>query len=772
VRDNLNQSERLIHLYLLQPDDQIWLTIRQHLDNASGALLQLRNNQSGIHLLDNQLIETTQSSLLAFQQQMRMIAEFISLTETGADLNTHSKPADESANTGWRNLFVFLHRVQTSGVAQQAYMPFIEGWRLLSHKYKALLLAMISLDSDHDLQHSTYADMGKLFQYTQHELHWIASSNSSVAQNASDYEESLNLWYASFKQLIQNSGFNPDTGHISAKSQKRLLSGLMLNLTVMEHELANTFQGDIRQLLSAASEINQLLWIRLLLAMVFIVTAFLAFEQWVLNPMSSVVHALKQEAEGKDVISLPASGIREARELIDAFTEMRSQVHLRQMELEHQASHDALTGLPNRMMLSTRLTSAIETARTAGQGLGLLMLDLDRFKEINDTLGHHMGDRVLREIGTRFRSVLDDQALLARLGGDEFAVMLESASVERVKTIAKDLSDALVSEIYIQGQRIRVGGSIGIALYPQHGQTRQLLLQRADIAMYLAKHKNLPYAVYDENQDVHSIWQLSFEGELYRAIEKNELQMYYQPKIDLGSHRLRGVEALLRWFHPRNGLVPADEVHLLAEKTGLIKPLTEWVLTNVVRQLAEWNALGVDFDVAANVSVWNIQDENFYDFVKQLLLRYNINANRLILEITESALMSDPNAALDTLNKLKRLGIKLSIDDFGVGFSSFHYLKQLPVHELKIDKSFVMDMLIDDNDAVIVRSIIDLSHNLGLSVIAEGVESQDIYDVLEVLGCDCAQGFYIEKAMQAKDILAWAQSSNWTRQTRNRFKIV
>jgi diguanylate cyclase (GGDEF)-like protein len=529
----------------------------------------------------------------------------------------------------------------------------------------------------------------------------------------------------------------------------------------IELALGDSSQQDVNQLATVASDVSSVLWMRMMLSLVFIGSAFLAFEHWVLRPVAKIAHALKMEADGEEVHDLPKANTLETRELIEAFNEMRAQVRIRQFELEHQALHDNLTGLPNRLLLRRRLIAAIDAACRNQSELALLMVDLDRFKEINDTLGHHMGDRVLEEIGPRFKAELAENDMLARLGGDEFAILLPEADVGRANDVAARLSYSLDIDFNMDGQLLRVGSSIGIALYPHHGVNEQSLLQRADVAMYLAKHKNIGFAVYDENQDEHSVWQLSFEGELHRAIREDLLELHYQPKVHVATNGIVGVEALLRWNHPLHGLVPADEIHLLAEKTGLIKPLTKWVISQVVKQLAEWNKKELHLHISANLSVWNLQDPKLYECVKDSLRESNVPANQLSLEITESAVMSDPDSAMDTLEQLSRLGIRLSIDDFGIGFSSLQYLKKLPVNELKIDKSFVMDLIVDENDAVIVRSTIDLAHNLGLRVIAEGVESQEIYDVLQILGCDEAQGFHMAHPMRARELERWMLQSPW-----------
>ena len=433
----------------------------------------------------------------------------------------------------------------------------------------------------------------------------------------------------------------------------------------------------------------------------------------------------------------------------------------------------SLTDLPNRVFLRTRLADAIEQARIEQKEIALLMIDLDRFKVINDTLGHHMGDRVLREVGPRFMAELRTNDFLARLGGDEFAVVLPESGIDRAHDVAQRLSKALDAEFNIDGQRLLIGSSIGIAMYPHHGLNQQTLLQRSDVAMYMAKQKGLKYVVYDEDQDEHSVWQLSFESELHDALENdNQLELHYQPKINFSTDGMYGVEALLRWDHPEHGQIPAYEVHVLAEKPGLIKQLTDWVVKTAIKQLADWGRRNIDLSVAVNLSVWNLQDPDLYDYVKNLLREHNVPANRLVMEVTESAVMSDPDSAIETMTKLNNLGVSLSIDDFGVGFSSLQYLKKLPVKELKIDKSFVMDMIVDDNDAVIVKSTISLAHNLGLSVIAEGIENQEVYDLLKIIGCDKAQGFHMGKPMSAEALEEWMRYSKWMVRSPAQIKVI
>jgi diguanylate cyclase (GGDEF)-like protein/PAS domain S-box-containing protein len=429
--------------------------------------------------------------------------------------------------------------------------------------------------------------------------------------------------------------------------------------------------------------------------------------------------------------------------------------------LQHQALHDSLTELPNRTLLSDRIRRSILLAQRNHQGLGLLVMDLDRFKEINDTLGHQIGDLVLQEAASRMRDLLRESDTIARLGGDEFAILLPNAGLEQASGIATKLLNAFKEPFHINEQILHIGASIGITLYPQHGEDEVTLMRRADVAMYVAKREHLGYSVYDPSTDRSSLRNLAMLGELRSAIENDQLLLYVQPKIDLHTGKVHGVESLLRWQHPRHGLMLPDDFVPQAEQSGLIMPLSLWVMKNALEIRKHCIASKLVHDIAVNVSVRNLHDSKFPTKVERLLEESGCDPGWLRIEITETAIMADPARALTVLNALNAMGIRLSIDDFGTGYSSLAHLKQMPVDELKIDKSFVSGMLEDENDAVIVRSIIDLAHNIGIRVVAEGVESQEIYDRLKEMGCDAAQGYYMCAPMTDESLSEWIQKSSW-----------
>jgi len=429
-----------------------------------------------------------------------------------------------------------------------------------------------------------------------------------------------------------------------------------------------------------------------------------------------------------------------------------------QEELRQQALHDGLTGLPNRVLLQDRLEQALRVMRRDASPLALLLLDLNRFKDINDTFGHHYGDLLLRHVGARLCAVLREADTVARLGGDEFAVLLPATDGAGVVRAAERVAQALDRPVILEGHPFEVGASIGIALAPEHGEDATTLLRRADVAMYTAKNASDPYAVYRPGQDQHSPRRLALIGELRQAIADDQLLLHYQPKVDLVSGRLTGVETLVRWQHPTHGMIPPDQFIPLAEHTGLIKPLTHWVLDAALRQCRAWHDEGLVPRVAVNLSARLLNDAGVVDIITELLRARGVEARWLEIEITESAVMADPVGALEILTRLHDRGIRLSIDDFGTGYSSLSYLKRLPVDEIKIDKSFVLEMAANGDDETIARSIIDLGHNLGLGVVAEGVEDDATWTRLATMGCDVAQGYYISRPVPAPELTRWARA--------------
>jgi diguanylate cyclase (GGDEF)-like protein len=431
-------------------------------------------------------------------------------------------------------------------------------------------------------------------------------------------------------------------------------------------------------------------------------------------------------------------------------------VSMASARLRRQATHDALTGLPNRVLLEDRIERALAAAARGPHELAVLFIDLDRFKEINDTLGHSYGDELLRQVALRLSDVIRHEDTLARLGGDEFAVLLPNVQDRgTVQIVASRLRDALHRSFTAGGTTLDVEASIGIALSPDHGTTTDDLLAAADIAMYSAKERKAGAVFFDPLDRVNTPSRLTVLGDLRRALEtEDQLRLHFQPKYALDDERLIGVEALLRWQHPERGNIPPAEFIEIAEGTGIILSLTQRVLRDALTQSRRWLDEGHRVPIAVNLSTRCLLDPAFPDLVIQMLAEHGVPAELLRLEVTESAVMSDPARATDILQRLHDLGVGLSIDDFGTGYTSMAYLRRLPVDELKVDRSFVLGMTENEHDAVLVRTAIDLGHNLGLTVVAEGVEQQAHVSALRTLDCDVAQGYHFARPMPAAEVTA------------------
>lgn len=432
-------------------------------------------------------------------------------------------------------------------------------------------------------------------------------------------------------------------------------------------------------------------------------------------------------------------------------------------ELEHKALFDDLTGLPNRALFFDRFRQAALTYEEEPKPFSIVLVDLDRFKEINDLHGHHIGDLLLRHVAQNISTTMRRSDTVARLGGDEFALLLPGVTSGNAEVIVKKLHATLCKRVSLDGIMLDIAASMGVASYPEHDMEVNRLLLKADIAMYAAKRFNVGYRVYSPEMEVLAAKNVELLNELRHAIEHEQLQLHYQPKISHHTNSIMGVEALVRWNHPQRGLVPPDEFIPLAESSGLIQPLALWVMQAALQQSVKWHEAGHAFSVAVNLSTRNLLDGDLPGRIARLLASYHARPEWLVLEITESAVMEEPAHALETLIKLSKMGIQLSLDDFGTGYSSLAYLKKLPVSEIKIDKSFIKDMELDANDTVIVRSTIALGQNLGMKVVAEGVENVKIWELLAALGCDASQGYYMSRPLTAAALDEWLAMSDWAR---------
>jgi diguanylate cyclase (GGDEF)-like protein len=430
-------------------------------------------------------------------------------------------------------------------------------------------------------------------------------------------------------------------------------------------------------------------------------------------------------------------------------------------ELEHLALYDSLTNLPNRSLIMDRLEQALLSAARDEKPLAIIMADLDHFKEVNDSLGHAVGDSLLQAVGVRLKAGVRKSDTVGRLGGDEFAIVMPHADIHAAVSVAMELQSTLESPFELDAASISIAASMGIAMFPDHGNDTVTLLKHADVAMYTAKRTKNGYAVYNRNEDDNVAGKLGRLGELRNALHSNEFVLYYQPIVDLTTGQVIGTEALTRWPRDGQAMIMPDEFIPALEQTGLIRPFTLWVIDSALAQCAAWHKEGLDLSVAVNISAHSLLDAQLAGQIADFLARWAVPADALVLEITESAFMGDVPRVQRILNQIRDLGVRISIDDFGTGYSSLAHLKRLPVGQLKIDRSFIMNMQNAGDDATIVHSTVDLAHNLGLRVVAEGVEDNEILQRLTELGCDMIQGYHICRPMPPDEMLRFLREGRW-----------
>ena len=491
--------------------------------------------------------------------------------------------------------------------------------------------------------------------------------------------------------------------------------------------------------------------------------ALFVLQKTAITPLQTLAMQLRKVMQDKDHLGqpIPVSGNVELCELGEGFNAMTTRLKELYESLEQLAFTDPLTGLPNRTLFHDRLAHAISTSRRGSTPFALFIMDLDRFKDINDSLGHHVGDVILQQVGKRLKTKLRESDTVARMGGDEFAILLPTVSSEYSAMAARMLLKALRVPFEVNDHTFDIGASIGIALFPDHGEDANALIQHADVAMYAAKNANSGFAFYSPSLGEDNAGRLAMMTELRLAIEQEQFIVYYQPKIDLTTGKTYGVEALVRWCHPVTGIMLPDAFIPLMEHTGMIRNLTPWVLSETLDFRRHCQELGLDLTASVNLSIRDVQEPYLVETLDDLLTAKETPPELLEIEITESALMTDPGRAMEVLARLSAMGVRRSIDDFGTGYSSLAYLKKLPVEMIKIDKSFVINMAHDEGDATIVRSSIELAHNMGLKVVAEGVESIASLEMLKRWGCDYAQGMLFSKPLAGDELKLWLKKSPW-----------
>jgi len=493
-----------------------------------------------------------------------------------------------------------------------------------------------------------------------------------------------------------------------------------------------------------------------------VIAAFTAYliASSVTKPLAQMVSYIRKLGQGDYTASAPKQRTGEVGILFDEFSAMQSEIAQREEDITELAYFDSLTKLPNRNQFLQQLNDQLQPNNLNTHST-VLVMDLDNFKDINDTLSHVSGDELLKQIANRLEKACRPQDKIARLGGDEFAILVKDVDRHELIAVTKEYQKVLSAPFNIEGIQLYVNATIGIAIYPEHGENPLSLLQHAEVAMYVGKEQSLPYCLYNIQQDRHSLLRLTLMGELIGAIERDELTLYFQPKLNLKTNQIHAVECLVRWIHPEHGFIPPDDFIPLAEQTGNIRFLTEWVMETALKQCKSWRENNIDLTMAVNISAMDLQQRGFKDFVGGLLNKYFLPTSSLVLEVTESSIMHDTNKAIAMLSDIYDMGVHLSIDDYGTGYSSMAQLKSLPVQELKIDKSFVQDLDSNKDDAIIVRSTIELGHNMGLKIVAEGVESIETLETLRKWGCDTIQGYFLSKPLPTDEFEEWLKLSSY-----------
>ncbi len=587
---------------------------------------------------------------------------------------------------------------------------------------------------------------------------WVAESEMENA--LVNFSFDLKSLHTTLDKVMTLRNSTPLAGSVSTEIKEYLkhtvegdLTRIWSHITRLDSHIEQLMQEDAIALSEVAASVAMVLWLVCFFGLAVITVAFLYFQGTVLQPIAMIAHALKQESKGTPIKSLPLVHNLETRHLIDAYEEMRQQVQDRQQSLEHLALHDSLTALPNRIYLMNELQSLCAVSEQRTEPFAVLLLGLDRFKDINDTLGQYTGDSILKKYAQRLQLLQREEDCLAHFASDEFALLLPGADREEAFYIARKIRSEMEHPFELEGLNLSLSCSIGISIYPDDGVEKEALTRRANIAMAAAKQHKTGIAAYERRFDNSSVERLALASRLRQAIQRNELHLCYQPQFTVHSRELSGVEVLCRWTDSELGAISPEEFIPIAEHTGQIHAITEWVVTSALQQAKKWQQKGLDCGILSiNTSAFNLHAPNFYNMLETQLKKWSYPASRLMLEITETAMMADPEHAIKTLGKLRQLGLRLSIDDYGTGFSSLAYVKKLPLDELKIDKSFVMDMTHNENDAIIVRSTIDLAHNLGLKVVAEGVDTKEKLELLEILGCDTMQGYHIGRPIRAHQL--------------------
>ena len=775
IEANIIDAYRFLNLFLLSADQTIHKqSYHKHIDKAlqSLSVLQKLHRQSNdIALLTHtltikKLIQTfNQEALRLFEIRVNPALQFPAMNIAFSQMQPSHLTIVGSLSLSLREMEQGDLHIQHANVYQTLFKTEQQWVNMISEFRNYLLNRIGSFFEQGLLQHEANVNEYYLKVTESLALLKVFKKQGKLGFEASDavddIENALHQWKKGYDQVrkIHNSDHWRNDTQVIHNKIIPLMDQISLQLEKLDNTLAMQDKDVVRRLTQVSKNQSLILTSVIIFFIFYVISTLISIEQMVFAPIATIANALKSAAFGHQSELQKHAKTLETKILVDAFEQMQQQVNKRQQELEHQTLHDELTNLPNRLMLRDRLDYHLTLNERNKQKLTLFILDLNQFKEVNDTLGHQAGDQLLIKVGQRFKKLLREQDTIARLGGDEFAILLPDTSKIQAINVAEKINESISEPFVIGEYKLHIGVSIGIAVYPQDGEDLHTLMQHADVAMYVAKKNHRNYSHYDPKEDDNSITRLALVSELRNALSKDKLELNYQPKISLESNKVVGAEALLRWNHPEFGYVNPEQIVMLAEQVGLISELTEWIVAKAIGLCSNCHKAGFPISMAINLSVQNLKNHKIYVKVKNCLQEFQLSSQFITLEITENAMMHNPERSLDVLNAFSDMGVHLSIDDFGTGFSSLAYLKKFPVNELKIDKSFIIELDKNKNDDVIVRSTIELGHNLGLRIVAEGVENDSIYNSLAELGCDVAQGYYMSRPLDEKAFLEWLKNN-------------
>ena len=764
ITSNISQLDKAVDTFMIEPErNEQRAIVTQKLENTSHLINYMRTRPTIFELtLDKQLISLSDRIVLLGQTSEQLFEIRLSAIQQFPSLEVSSRLMRPVRNKLYTAFAVAVQemREDNPNKASIEFYDLIETqslWLRTISEYRLYLTNRFG-----SFNEQTMFSQEKQIEALVQQLKREANKIVGYARN-DFYGFEGNEMILTLPQLIENWEFAyNEVKKINHSAQWRRDSELMRTTMIPLKDDILSLLEEIDSKLKSENQQIMLLLNKTARSQTFVlagvigtfvlytIISIILLKTLLIKPISLIAKTLKEEAHNpSSLIKIELHKTRETADLIEAFITMGQQVASRQKELEHHALHDALTTLPNRMLLNQRLEYQSLIATRESSKFTLMFLDLNRFKEINDTLGHHIGDELLMQTSERLSSLIRKVDTIARLGGDEFAVLLPNTERSKAVTVALKIVNSLRQDFIIQNYTLQVSSSIGIAEYPADGDDVNTLIQHADIAMYASKKNKSVYEFYDPKEDTHSLAQLSLGRDLNSAIDNNQLEIFFQPKIDLSTGTINGAEALLRWQHPEFGAVNPEKIIEIAEHVSLIDKLTYWIINQSILNCSYSN-LPDEFDLSINLAVQSLRDSNLIFETRKAIENNPSFRYRLTFEVTESAMMNNPEQSINILNAIKKLGIRISIDDFGTGFSSLAYLKQLPVNQLKIDRSFVMDMQDDESDRAIVLSTINLSHSLGLDVVAEGVEDKQTMNILKQMKCNSAQGYYYSRPLNAK----------------------